>query len=216
VPCREGVKRMHEILTDIVGARGKEGDVERLEALARVVQASSLCGLGKTAPNPLLTTIKYFRDEYVSHVKYKRCPDVPILRELAAPRGLAEPSCIAEAEICFLCGICVRACRGMVGAEAIGFAERGAASQVVPPFARPSTRCIGCGTCTTVRPARTFELSTVEASPSMHGDATDVRARTRGRLVKETVSQAGVNPNRVVLVNVREHCARVHVRRPAR
>ena len=106
-----------------------------------------------------------------------RCPDVAILRELAERLGVGEPSYPLEAETCFLCGICVRACREIVGAEAIGFADRGVASEVLPPFAMPSARCISCGTCTTVCPARTFELSRVDAVGTMHGDSDDVRAR---------------------------------------
>lgn len=106
-----------------------------------------------------------------------RCPEVAVLRELAAPLGLRGPSYPTEDQDCFLCGICVRACREIVGAEAIGFAERGADSQVLPPFAKPSARCISCGTCTTVCPARTFDLSKVERVTTMHGEGKDVRVR---------------------------------------
>jgi len=107
-----------------------------------------------------------------------RCPEVAILRELGERLGVGEPPYPLEDETCFLCGICVRACREIVGAEAIGFADRGAASEVLPPFAMPSARCISCGTCTTVCPARTFELSKVDAVRTMHGDSDDVRTRT--------------------------------------
>lgn len=106
-----------------------------------------------------------------------RCPEVAILRELGERLGVGEPPYPLENEACLLCGICVRACREIVGAEAIGFAERGAASEVLPPFAVPSARCISCGTCTTVCPARTFELSKVDAVGTMHGDSDDVRTR---------------------------------------
>lgn len=106
-----------------------------------------------------------------------RCPEIAILRELAAPLGLREPSYPIEAEDCFLCGICVRACREIVGAEAIGFAERGSESQVLSPFAKPSPRCISCGTCTTVCPARTFDLKKVDRVTTMHGEGRDVRVR---------------------------------------
>jgi NADH dehydrogenase/NADH:ubiquinone oxidoreductase subunit G len=106
-----------------------------------------------------------------------RCPEVAVLRELAAPLGISGPSYPTEDQDCFLCGICVRACREIVGAEAIGFAERGADSQVLPPFAKPSARCISCGTCTTVCPARTFDLSKVERVTTMHGEGKDVRVR---------------------------------------
>lgn len=73
-PCREGIKRMLEVLTNICEGRGKEGDIELLEELGGIVQKFSLCGLGTSAPNPVLTTILYFRDEYEAHIKDKKCP----------------------------------------------------------------------------------------------------------------------------------------------
>jgi len=73
-PCREGTRRMLDILTDITEGRGQEGDIELLEETAKTISDSSLCGLGGTLPNPVLSTIRYFRDEYEQHVKYKRCP----------------------------------------------------------------------------------------------------------------------------------------------
>jgi NADH-quinone oxidoreductase subunit F len=72
--CRIGTKRMLEILTRITEGDGEEGDIEKLEELAHQVKANSLCGLGQTAPNPVLTTIKYFRDEYDAHIRDKKCP----------------------------------------------------------------------------------------------------------------------------------------------
>jgi predicted molibdopterin-dependent oxidoreductase YjgC len=106
-----------------------------------------------------------------------RCPEVRVLRVLAERLGVGEPGYPLEDEICFLCGICVRACREIVGVEAIGFAQRGVESEVLPPFSMPSARCISCGTCTTVCPARTFELSKVDASTTMHGESDDARTR---------------------------------------
>ena len=73
-PCRIGTRRMLEILERIVEGRGEEGDIEKLEALAENIKATALCGLGQTAPNPVLSTLKYFRDEYEAHIKEKRCP----------------------------------------------------------------------------------------------------------------------------------------------
>jgi NADH-quinone oxidoreductase subunit F len=73
-PCREGIHQMHKILTRICDGEGREGDIELLEEMSQVIKDFSLCGLGQTAPNPVLTTIKYFRDEYEQHIKYKRCP----------------------------------------------------------------------------------------------------------------------------------------------
>jgi NADH dehydrogenase/NADH:ubiquinone oxidoreductase subunit G len=104
-----------------------------------------------------------------------RCPDVRVLRDLAERLGVGEPAYPLEQEICVLCGMCVRACREIVGVEAIGFAQRGVDSEVLPPFSMPSARCISCGTCTTVCPARTFELEKVDASKSMHSGSEDVR-----------------------------------------
>ena len=72
-PCREGIKRMLEVLNDICAGDGKEGDVELLEELGAMVQKFSLCGLGTSAANPVLTTILYFRDEYEAHIKEKKC-----------------------------------------------------------------------------------------------------------------------------------------------
>jgi len=72
--CRIGTKRMLEILTRITEGKGKEGDIELLEQLAYQIKDSSLCGLGQTAPNPVLTTIKYFRHEYEAHIRDKKCP----------------------------------------------------------------------------------------------------------------------------------------------
>ena len=73
-PCRIGTKRMLEIVTRICEGRGEEGDIERLEALGRIIRETSLCGLGQTAPNPVLSTIRYFRAEYEAHIREKRCP----------------------------------------------------------------------------------------------------------------------------------------------
>jgi NADH-quinone oxidoreductase subunit F len=72
--CREGVSAMYEILTNICAGYGREEDIELLEELAQAVKDASLCALGRTAPNPVLSTIRYFRDEYEAHIKYKRCP----------------------------------------------------------------------------------------------------------------------------------------------
>jgi len=73
-PCRIGTRRMLEILQRITEGKGQEGDIEKLETLAENIKASALCGLGQTAPNPVLSTIKFFRDEYEAHIKEKRCP----------------------------------------------------------------------------------------------------------------------------------------------
>ena len=84
-PCREGTKKMLEILTRITQGKGKEGDIELLEELAYTIKDSALCGLGQTAPNPVLSTIRYFRDEYEAHIKEKRCPAVVCSALFRAP-----------------------------------------------------------------------------------------------------------------------------------
>jgi len=100
-PCREGIKRMLEILTHICDGHGKEGDIELLEELGNMVAKASLCGLGTSAPNPVLTTIKYFRDEYESHIKDKKCP-----------AGVCKPLFYYEIdeEACTGCTLCARKC----------------------------------------------------------------------------------------------------------
>ncbi|MGD2248978.1 MAG: NADH-quinone oxidoreductase subunit NuoF [Candidatus Methanofastidiosia archaeon] len=83
--CREGIERMLEIVTNICEGKGKEGDIEILEELGELVKDASMCGLGQTAPNPLLSTIKYFLDEYEQHIKYKRCPAVVCKEIISSP-----------------------------------------------------------------------------------------------------------------------------------
>ncbi len=101
LPCREGIKRMLEILNRICAGKGEEGDVELLQEIARTVQDTSLCALGGSAPNPLLTTLKYFGDEYIAHVRDKKCP-AGICKDLIT-YGIAEDKCNG-------CGLCAKAC----------------------------------------------------------------------------------------------------------
>jgi len=84
-PCREGTRRMLEILSRISVGQGREGDIELLESLGKVMKKTSLCGLGQTAPNPVLTTIEHFRDEYEAHIRYKRCPALVCEKIVLAP-----------------------------------------------------------------------------------------------------------------------------------
>ena len=101
VPCRIGTVKMVEILTRITEGKGEEGDIEKLENLARTIKTHSLCGLGQTAPNPVLTTLRYFRSEYLSHVKEKRCP-AAVCKELFEYRIIPEK--------CTGCQQCVKVC----------------------------------------------------------------------------------------------------------
>ncbi len=127
VPCRIGTKRLHEILTRIVEGKGKEGDVELLEELCSAVKDSSLCGLGQTAPNPVLTTIRYFRDEYDAHIRDKKCP----AHECAALLHYH-----IDEEKCKGCTLCARKCP----AKAIdGTAKH--------PHVIRQDACIKCGQC---------------------------------------------------------------------
>ncbi len=101
IPCREGLKVMYDKMTDIVEGRGKEGDVEDLEKLGRMIKSTSHCGLGQSAPNPILSTIRHFRNEYDAHVREKKCP-AKVCVELL----LFE----VNPEKCKMCGICFRNC----------------------------------------------------------------------------------------------------------
>jgi len=101
-PCRIGTKRMLEILQRITNGEGREGDIELLEDLAKQIKATALCGLGQTAPNPVLSTLRYFRDEYEAHIREKRCPAVvcrPLFRapcQHACPLGIDVPGYVAQ------------------------------------------------------------------------------------------------------------------------
>jgi NADH-quinone oxidoreductase subunit F len=99
--CRIGTKRMLEILTRITEGKGQEGDIERLEDLSYQIKDSSLCGLGQTAPNPVLTTIRYFRDEYEAHINGKKCP-----AKVCKPLLTYE----VDAEKCTGCTVCAKNC----------------------------------------------------------------------------------------------------------
>jgi NADH-quinone oxidoreductase subunit F len=131
VPCREGIRRMLEVLNDICEGRGRQGDIELLAELGETVREASLCGLGKTAPNPVLTTIKYFKDEYLAHIEDKTCPagvcknltTYYIDKTLCKSCGLCKKNCPSEAIEekpegyfiyplkCIKCGSCMDACR---------------------------------------------------------------------------------------------------------
>jgi NADH:ubiquinone oxidoreductase subunit F (NADH-binding)/NAD-dependent dihydropyrimidine dehydrogenase PreA subunit/(2Fe-2S) ferredoxin len=126
-PCRVGTKRMLEILEGITQGRGKEGDVELLEELAESINDASLCGLGQTAPNPVLTTLRYFRDEYEAHVNEKRCP-AGVCKALI--------KYIINQETCTGCGKCRRACPQ----DAISGEKK-------QPHTIDYDKCVRCGIC---------------------------------------------------------------------
>ena len=127
--CRDGTRRMYEIVDAITQGDGQEGDIELLEELSWVVSEASLCALGQTAPNPVLSTIRYFRDEYEAHIKDKRCP-------AGVCKALISYS--IDEEKCTACGKCKKACP----VEAITGEKK------VPHKIDPE-KCIRCGACIT-------------------------------------------------------------------
>jgi NADH-quinone oxidoreductase subunit F len=126
-PCREGIKRMLEVLTDICEGRGKPGDIELLEELGLMVRRFSLCGLGTSAPNPVLTTILYFRDEYQAHIEDKKCP-AGVCKSLFHYE--------IDAEACTGCTLCAKRCPQ----EAI-------TGQKKEAHELDQASCIKCGIC---------------------------------------------------------------------
>ena len=126
-PCREGTRRLQEILVKICEGRGEPGDIETMEELSYVIKESSLCGLGQTAPNPVLSTLRYFRDEYEAHIYDKKCP---------AKRCVALLDFEVNPDICTGCGMCAKACP----VEAIQWKKKEVA--VID-----KEKCIKCLTC---------------------------------------------------------------------
>ena len=128
-PCRIGTKRMLEILEKITSGKGEEGDIEKLELLAKNIKESALCGLGQTAPNPVLSTLRYFRDEYEAHVKDKKCP-AGVCKSML--------NYVINAELCRSCGICAKNCP--VGAISNSGEKKA-------PYTIDQEKCIKCGAC---------------------------------------------------------------------
>ena len=127
VPCREGTDQMLKMLTDIVEGRGTMETLTKLEELAKAVQKTSLCALGKTAPNPVLSTLQHFKDEYLAHVVEKRCP-AGVCKALA--RYEIDPA------KCKGCGMCKRACPVQAINGAVG-----------KPHQIDPNKCVKCGNC---------------------------------------------------------------------
>jgi NADP-reducing hydrogenase subunit HndC len=145
VPCREGLRQMNKILTNITEGRGKEGDIEILEALSEAAKEASLCALGTSAPNPFLSTLRYFRDEYEAHIKEKRCPALSC-------RGLI--SYHIDPDKCQACMICLRKCP----AEAIDGGKK--KIHIID-----QEKCTNCGTCFEVCPARFRAVRKISGEP---------------------------------------------------
>jgi NADH-quinone oxidoreductase subunit F len=131
--CREGTKRMHEVLTEITEGRGTTDHIELLEELGWVTAEASLCGLGQTAPNPVLSTIRYFRDEYREHIINKRCP-AKVCRALLQYRILSN--------VCTMCGRCDKVCpeKAITG-------KRKTKKEAGEPFKIDTEKCVKCGMC---------------------------------------------------------------------
>ena len=125
--CREGLQRMQQIVTHISEGHGREEDLGLLEELGWLVRETSLCGLGQTAPNPVLSTLRYFRDEYLAHVREKRCP-ARVCRQLIAYQ--------IDPTLCNGCGACVHVCTS----EAI-------LGEKKEPHTIDNARCSKCGAC---------------------------------------------------------------------
>ena len=128
-PCRIGTKRLLEILTKITKGKGTMEDIDKMEELCYAIKSSALCGLGQTAPNPVLSTLKYFRHEYEAHVKEKKCP-AHVCKALSQYK--------INPDTCKGCSLCSRQC------------PAGAISgQIKSPFVIDQEKCIKCGACQT-------------------------------------------------------------------
>ncbi|MGD0237488.1 MAG: NADH-ubiquinone oxidoreductase-F iron-sulfur binding region domain-containing protein [Syntrophorhabdales bacterium] len=145
VPCREGMRQMLKLLTNITRGKGKEGDIELLEALAETAMEGALCALGKSSPNPFLSTLKYFRDEYEAHVKEKRCPALSCKELIAYHIDPAK---------CQACMICLKKCP----AEAI----TGGKNRI---SIIDQEKCTKCGTCFEVCPPKFRAVRKISGEP---------------------------------------------------
>jgi NADP-reducing hydrogenase subunit HndC len=145
VPCREGLRQMHKILTNITEGKGKQGDIELLEELSETAIEASLCALGKSAPNPFLSTLKYFREEYEAHIREKRCPALSC-KELISYH--------IDPDKCQACMICLRKCP----ADAIDGGKK--KIHIID-----QEKCTNCGTCFEVCPARFGAVKKISGEP---------------------------------------------------
>ncbi len=133
-PCRVGTKRLLEILDKITSGKGTMEDVDKLEDLCHYIKENSLCGLGQTAPNPVLATLKFFREEYIAHVVDKKCP-AGVCKDLLTYKIVKDS--------CFGCGMCAKQCP----AEAIKVTDYVAPGKKKPAYEIDPGKCIKCGAC---------------------------------------------------------------------
>ena len=133
-PCRIGTRRLLEILDKIIAGKGELEDIDRLEELCKYIKSASLCGLGQTAPNPVLSTLRYFRDEYIAHVVDKKCP-AGVCKSLL--------SFNIDKEKCIGCGLCAKNCP----ASAISKTDYTAPGHKLPSYEIDPAKCVKCGVC---------------------------------------------------------------------
>ncbi|MDI6891173.1 MAG: NADH-quinone oxidoreductase subunit NuoF [Thermodesulfovibrionales bacterium] len=161
IPCREGLRHMLKILNNITGGKATEEDIKRLEDLTEVVRDGSLCALGGTAPNPVISTLKYFRDEYEAHIKEKRCPAL-VCKELIIY--------YIDPEKCQACGLCVKNCpTGAIYGK----------KKIVHIINQE--KCIKCGTCFDVCPDKFSAVLRLSGEPAPPDVPRETRIKSKER-----------------------------------